>query len=207
MSARRIFLARHGNRQDFVDPRWLDQAQEPYDPPLSADGVEQARRLGQRLAGEGITAIVSSPFLRTIQTAHHANETLAVPIHLEPAFGEWLASDSFERVPRLEPRERLAARYPRFGEGYVATGSLCHPETIEQVRARAQRGLRELLPQLKGTLLVVGHAASIVALASLDPKALSVPCPMCALFCLEQQGTRWRLAISGEVAHLAPARR
>ena len=26
MSVRRIFLARHGNRQDFVDPRWLDQA-------------------------------------------------------------------------------------------------------------------------------------------------------------------------------------
>jgi len=52
MSFRRIFLARHGNRQDFVDPRWLDQAEEPYDPPLSADGVEQARGLGRRLAGE-----------------------------------------------------------------------------------------------------------------------------------------------------------
>ena len=207
MSVRRIFLARHGNRQDFVDPRWLDQAEEPYDPPLSADGVEQARGLGRRLAGEGITAIVASPYLRTIQTAHHANEALAVPIHLEPAFGEWLAGDSFERLPRLQPRALLAGRYPRLGEGYVASGSLCHPETLEQVRERAQRGLRELVRQLNGTLLVVGHAASVVALASLDPKALSVPCPMCALFCLEHQGTRWRLSINGEVAHALPPRR
>ena len=67
--------------------------------------------------------------------------------------------------------------------------------------------MRELVRQLNGTLLVVGHAASVVALASLDPKALSVPCPMCALFCLEQRGTSWRLSINGEVAHALPPRR
>src|SRR4051812_31418489 len=90
VSTRRIFLARHGNRQDMVDPGWAASAEEPLDPPLAADGVEQARRLGQRLAGEGIVAIVASPYLRAVQTAHHVNETLGVPMGIEPGFAEWI---------------------------------------------------------------------------------------------------------------------
>src|SRR5688572_25376183 len=126
---RRIFLARHGNRQDFVDPTWPDSAEEPYDPPLSSDGVEQARRLGRRLAGEGIAAIVASPFLRTIQTAHHANEALGVQISIEPGFGEWLEATSFTRMPRLRTLEQMRAHYPALADGYAASVVLRYPES------------------------------------------------------------------------------
>jgi broad specificity phosphatase PhoE len=202
MATRRIFLARHGNRQDFVDPAWVASAAEPYDPPLSADGVDQARRLGLRLENEGITSVVASPFLRTVQTAHHANEALQVPIYLEPGFGEFLPARWFNRMPRLRELELLRTEYPTLGEGYVATGVQCYPETAEQLIERTQRALTRLLDSLPGTLLVVSHAASVCAMALIDPAIESVECPLCALFCLEHDDSRWRLSLDCEVTHV-----
>lgn len=203
MGVRKVFLARHGNRQDFVDPSWVDAADEPYDPPLSADGVEQARRLGQRLRGEGIRAIVASPFLRTVQTAHHANEALSVPIYVEPGFGEFLHQRSFDRAPRLRALAELRGQYPALADGYVAACAQRYPETHPELVERAQRALEALLDQLPGTLLVVSHAASVCAMAMIDRDVKSLECPLCALFCLEHDGARWRLSSpEADVAHV-----
>jgi broad specificity phosphatase PhoE len=202
VSTRRIFLARHGNRQDFVDPSWATLAEEPYDPPLSADGIEQARRLGHRLAGEGIDVIVASPFLRTVQTAHHANAALGAPIYLEPGFGEWLSPHSFTRAPRLRPFNALRAEYPTLHDGYLALWPLQYPESPEQLRERTHHVLGTLLGKLEGTVLVVGHAASVAAAALIDEQISSIDCPLCALFCLEHDGSRWRLSLNGETTHV-----
>jgi broad specificity phosphatase PhoE len=202
MTARRIFLARHGNRQDFVDPNWLVAAEEPYDPPLSADGVEQARRLGHRLRDEGIDNIVTSPFLRTVQTAHHVSETLEVPIFIEPGFGEFLHEHSFERLPRLRTLEALRAQYPKLGHGYEASWTARYPETNQQLFQRAQRTLEALLDKVPGTLLIISHAATVCAMALLDPNVSSLECPLCALFRLNYDGTRFRLSLDCEISHV-----
>jgi broad specificity phosphatase PhoE len=57
-----IWIARHGNRLDFVRPEWFDTALRRYDPPLSKDGFVQAKQLAQRLKGENIRHIFASPF-------------------------------------------------------------------------------------------------------------------------------------------------
>ncbi len=203
VTIRRIFLARHGNRQDFIDPSWSTSAEEPYDPPLSADGIEQARRLGQRLAGEGIEAVVASPFLRTIQTAHHVNEALGLPIFLEPGFGEWLSTRHFERLPRLQPLQLLRRDYPRLApSGYVPHWEHRWPETVEQLRERSQRALAALLERFDGTLLVVSHAGAVASMALLDEDIDDVECPLCALFCLEHDQGRWRLTLNSDTAHV-----
>jgi broad specificity phosphatase PhoE len=202
VKTRRIFLARHGNREDLVNPAWEATAEEPYDPPLSADGEEQARRLGQRLAREGIEAIISSPFLRTIQTAHHANEALDVPIYVEPGFGEWLSEHSFTRPPRLQSLAALARLYPSLRDGHVPAASARYPETAEQMRARAQRAVASLLDKYDGTVLVVGHAATVAAASLIDERVPSIECPLCALFLLEHDGSRWHLSLNGEVDHV-----
>jgi broad specificity phosphatase PhoE len=202
MGTRKIFLARHGNRQDFVDPTWVSTADEPYDPPLSADGMEQARRLGQRLATERIDSIVTSPFLRTIQTAHCANQALQVPIFIEPGFGEYLAERSFQRLPRVRELQALRAEYPMLGSEYVATWVQRYPETAEELVQRTHRTLEALVKKLPGNLLVVGHAASVCATALIDADVKSVECPLCALFCLDYDGSRWRLSLDAEIAHV-----
>ena len=48
-----IWLCRHGNRIDFVDPSWKGD-----DPHLSADGIIQAKETGLRLKGEGIEHLI-----------------------------------------------------------------------------------------------------------------------------------------------------
>ena len=78
---RTVWLVRHGNRQDFVDRSWRETAARPHDPPLSADGREQARETGRFLAGEPIDHLFASPFLRAVETAARraAGERIAIP--------------------------------------------------------------------------------------------------------------------------------
>ena len=44
-----VWIARHGNRIDFVNPEWFNTAKRPYDPHLSDDGILQAQKLANRL--------------------------------------------------------------------------------------------------------------------------------------------------------------
>jgi broad specificity phosphatase PhoE len=44
-----VWIARHANRLDFVNPDWFITAERRYDPPISDDGVIQAQQLAQRL--------------------------------------------------------------------------------------------------------------------------------------------------------------
>lgn len=48
-----IFIARHGERLDYVDRQWYQKEQRSYDdPPLADKGREQAKELGQRLESQ-----------------------------------------------------------------------------------------------------------------------------------------------------------
>lgn len=82
-SQTRIFLVRHGERQDHEDPQWAAQAARSHDSPLSDAGFEQARRAGEHLRGRDIDHhslfIRSSPLVRTVQTAAHISAGLDMP--------------------------------------------------------------------------------------------------------------------------------
>ena len=52
----RIYLIRHGQREDFEDPTWPQRAARPYDTPLSATGFRQAEDVGRALMDQGIQA-------------------------------------------------------------------------------------------------------------------------------------------------------
>ena len=78
-----VWIARHANRLDFVNPEWFLTAERPFDPPISEDGKVQAQQLARRLKGENISHIFASPFLRTVQTANYVAEALSLSINLE----------------------------------------------------------------------------------------------------------------------------
>ena len=103
-----VWIARHGNRQDFVDPHWARRAGRPHDPGLSPDGELQARELAERLSGEGIEAVYCSPFLRTVQTAHAVAELLGLPLQIEHGACEWLNPEWFSRAPDFLSPEELS---------------------------------------------------------------------------------------------------
>ena len=62
--------------QDCADSTWADTAERPYDPPLTAKGEEAALQVGRDLRNAGIDFVVSSPFLRCLQTAMKVCEGL-----------------------------------------------------------------------------------------------------------------------------------
>src|SRR5215469_13645816 len=66
--ATEIWLVRHG---DCYAGQGRDRSARggDDDPPLSARGREQARRLGERIRRVGVSAVYSSPLRRAVETA------------------------------------------------------------------------------------------------------------------------------------------
>lgn len=95
MFQRKVFIARHGERLDFVDATWRSAAPLPDDPPLTPRGELQAAQLGLRLQGQGITAVYSSPFQRCTRTAS------IVAAQCEPDTQSSSTSATPSEVPRL----------------------------------------------------------------------------------------------------------
>ncbi|MCW2967903.1 MAG: phosphoglycerate kinase [Solirubrobacteraceae bacterium] len=62
----RLLLIRHGESAAFEEDRPFALVDGHGDPPLrDPDGLEQARRIGERLGGEDIAAIYVTPLQRT----------------------------------------------------------------------------------------------------------------------------------------------
>jgi 2,3-bisphosphoglycerate-dependent phosphoglycerate mutase len=118
---------------------------------LTDRGREQARRLGEQLAGERADLCVVTEFPRTQQTADIALQGLDVPRLVmaelnDPPFGR------FEGRPIDEFRawlDRYGPTKPLGGESRVAT-----------VR-RYARGLRKLIARPERTVVVIAHGLPI----------------------------------------------
>ena len=78
-----IYLIRHGETSGNAARR----LQTP-DTPLNDDGLEQARRLGERLRDVGIGYVLSSDLERARQTAAAVVKATAAPIEYEPLLQE-----------------------------------------------------------------------------------------------------------------------
>jgi broad specificity phosphatase PhoE len=104
----RFVLIRHGESAWNAAGRW----QGPGDPPLSPRGREQAVRLADALAGEGIDAIVSSDLLRATETAGILAARLDATVAADPRLreldvGRWSGRTRAEI--EAEDAENLAA--------------------------------------------------------------------------------------------------
>ncbi|MDP2313742.1 MAG: histidine phosphatase family protein [Pseudomonadota bacterium] len=100
LHAGRLLLIRHGQTSWNVERRFLGRT----DIPLDAVGIEQAARLGRRLAGTPLAALWTSPLARARQTAAALGEAQAEEGLVEMDMGdlEGLAGREFaERYPDL----------------------------------------------------------------------------------------------------------
>eukprot|EP00469_Lotharella_globosa_P014719 CAMPEP_0167827978 /NCGR_PEP_ID=MMETSP0112_2-20121227/11074_1 /TAXON_ID=91324 /ORGANISM="Lotharella globosa, Strain CCCM811" /LENGTH=509 /DNA_ID=CAMNT_0007730961 /DNA_START=139 /DNA_END=1668 /DNA_ORIENTATION=+ len=90
-----VFLTRHGEREDHVNPKWYLNAPNVFDPPLSKRGFTQASELGVRLKSENITHIIASPFTRTVQTAIEVAKHVGVKVHVDYGLAEHMETKQF----------------------------------------------------------------------------------------------------------------
>ncbi len=152
-----LLVVRHAQSVWNVAGRWQGHA----DPPLSADGVAQARTVAERNSADGLAglhSIVSSDLTRARQTA----EIIAETLELQPVIcdSEWRERDvglwqglTSEEIERDYPGALAAGNYP---PGWESQESL-----IERVLQAANRIGERVCD---GVVLVVSHAGVIYAL-------------------------------------------
>lgn len=205
--SRKIWLARHGNRYDFVRPDWFATARRPYDPPLSREGIVQAQELANRLRQERIDRIFCSPYLRAVQTAAPVATALGLPLSLEHGLGEWLNPNWMRSQPQLMAVADLQRHYPNIDLTHNSFWQPQYPEPREaDAVKRLGLTLRHLLTACPGNLAFIGHAiaarAVMTALAIAPPAALEAsPCSLVEL--VEARSGRWQLTLAGDTAHLS----
>ncbi|TAL13836.1 MAG: bifunctional RNase H/acid phosphatase, partial [Frankiales bacterium] len=151
-------LLRHGQTEMSVDKRFSGVS----DPPLTEVGLAQAAAAAARLARCGAVAVVSSPLLRTRETARLVADALGLEVQVEEGlretdFGDW-EGYTFSEVRKKWPRELDAwlgstAVAPPFGESFDATAT--------RVRQARDRVLSAYPGQ---TVVVVSHVTPIKTL-------------------------------------------
>ena len=108
------------------------------DPPLTAEGIAQARGAVSMLQREGIRRLVSSPYRRTLQTSVIFAEALGLEITIEPLVRERCAFS----CDQGSPPELLAAEWPSIDFSALEPvwwgGSI---ESMPSIQARAERFL------------------------------------------------------------------
>ncbi|MDJ0535928.1 MAG: histidine phosphatase family protein [Xenococcaceae cyanobacterium MO_207.B15] len=200
---RTVWIARHGNRFDFVYPEWFNTAERRYDPPLSEDGLLQGYQLGKRLQSENINHIFSSPFLRTIQTAHQIADILNLPIKLEAGLSEWFNPNWMSDTPQTHPRELLEAKYHRIDWNYCSYLHPQYPETETEVNYRTGKTAKWLVDNFSDNLLLVGHSASVMgATQILVPNTPIFKTPVGSVVKLISNQQGWQLELAGDTSHL-----
>lgn len=152
----RLLLIRHGETEWNREGRYHGHT----DIELNKTGMEQARRLGQRLSHENIDAIYSSSLTRAIQTAQHISEAhdLSVigcdelkELNLGDFEGKWF-KESGDNGRSLETAwENGDVDFPIPGG-----------ETLYELQSRVSGFLSELLERHdSGTLALVAHGGSL----------------------------------------------
>jgi broad specificity phosphatase PhoE len=201
-ASRTVWICRHGNRIDFVDPSWRQR--NGHDPHLSEDGVRQALETGERLRNEGIRSVFASPFLRTVETAHYIADALGVPTFIEHGASEWLNPEWFAQAPRIASPEEMTRRFRRVDPNYVSVVNPSYPETAEQAFARAGRTARCLVEKHHGNLLIVGHGHSVTGMSwGLLGARPVIHTGLCALVQIGLYNGVWTLELNGDTSHLS----
>ncbi|HEX7389653.1 MAG TPA: histidine phosphatase family protein, partial [Acidiphilium sp.] len=156
-----FWFLRHG--QTDYNARGLSQG--AIDIPLNDTGRAQARSAAPLLAGKGIAGIVTSPMLRARETADIVNETLGVPVTVEPDLRE-VVFGGMEGQP-LSPwfRDWLDGRFTPEGA-----------ESFADITHRAGRAVSRILDRSASPLLlIVSHGAFFRGLRGAMGLDLDVP--------------------------------
>ena len=157
----RLYLVRHGATELSTEDRFAGA----IDVLLSDAGREQARRLGQRLAGEEITVAYASPFQRTMDTARLIAAPHAVEVKPNDGIRE-IAHGRWEGKTRAEVEREFPEEYSRY-EHDPFSFSPQGGESGLQVTARALPALLRIIEEnCDRQILVVSHKATIRLLLS-----------------------------------------
>lgn len=190
-----IYLIRHGETDG--NARRIVQLPET---PLSTRGLAQAERLGARMAGTGIRAILASDLARAAMTAERIAQATGLPVEHDALLHERNFGDL-----RGTPYSELAERgIDMFAEAYEPPAGES-PAVFEARVDRAWARVVERAARLEGDLAVVTHGLVCRGIVTrhlgeaVDPSAAVAFVNTCVT---EIVGPPWRAVRIGCAAHL-----
>lgn len=154
-----LYLVRHGETSFNRDRLGLGRA----DPPLTQLGRLQAAAVGERLAPEPLTRILTSPLARAIETATAIAGERNLQVEIRPELTELDAGEA-DGVPLSE----LRTRHPEFLAAWMGETSADVPmpggESLRDVAQRLSGLLEELREPAEGAAVIVSHNFVLKAL-------------------------------------------
>lgn len=148
----KIVLVRHGQTEWNISGRYQGQT----DVPLSAEGVEQARRLAEDFPVGHLDAIYSSDLDRARVTAECLAKHFELPVRLEASFRE-LNFGAWEGLSY----EEIISRWPDALENFLRHPDRLHipeGESFLALQERAMAKVHEIVAAHPGkTVAVVAH--------------------------------------------------
>jgi broad specificity phosphatase PhoE len=172
----RLFLAlRHGERADRAATQRLVPLQ--FDPCLTEKGLLQASQSAAHILSllpQPCTVhLVSSPFLRCLETASFLSKALSTPIRVEFGFAEFLFAYDFP----FDPLSRLhySVKGPEVMSEEIAAKMLANeslpgpvwPETYEQGTERVTSNWQRYMEKVtEDVCIVVSHLFVVETLSS-----------------------------------------
>jgi len=165
-----IWLVRHADCYQDIE--------EAADPPLSALGREQAKRLGERVRRIGPAAVYASPFRRAMETAN----AITAEFKVDPRLVEMPLDISDD-------------------------GALEFHETAESATARMRAVVEDIVRDHEGKRVVaVSHGAAIIAcltdVLNVEPGRLRLLPYYTSISTVRVLGDRRTIGTFGDIAHL-----
>lgn len=217
--ARRVAVAvmRHGERLDSASPKeWKtheDSKRYPFDPPLTNRGKHQVggvvRDIDESCHGIRFSMVVSSPFIRCVETAIEACSALKLPLCIDRSLSEIFCEGCIGRCdpkgPTLRSEEEILSRVPPDLRRTcsIIGSSPSWPESLQEGRMRIIRGVEKYASRgvrLGGdSFFLVTHgdgvaASLVVALAGANgqgsPALRNVHVQYCGYVVLERETHR-----------------
>lgn len=157
---RRVFLVRHGQVAANREFRYVGARDEP----LTEVGEGQAAALGSSLGPLTPSRILSSPLLRTRQTAGEIAAAAGLEVEVderlrEQSFGDWEGLTRDEVAALSETHRELLQRFDRDPSVSPPGG-----EALVDVQRRATEAVTEAVAEGDGSVVVVAHVGPIKAL-------------------------------------------
>ncbi|KAK9831037.1 hypothetical protein WJX74_000851 [Apatococcus lobatus] len=166
-----LITMRHGQRLDDIEPDWRVTTDRPWDPPLSPEGLRQARAAAEVLQKYEVDQLVSSPFVRCLQTTKELERDLHGCPAAEIAFpfcevlGRQFLTGKAD-LPSGHPSEWEWPGLDEIGWPVSSVHGLAEwpdcPESIEEAHRRYAAALHAVANGYEGkNVLIVTHGEAI----------------------------------------------
>lgn len=146
-----LYIARHGESLGNTGEN------NGVDPELSSLGREQSARLAERMKSIHLDAIISSPFIRAVQTAKETAELKGMEIEIFPLLFEVGTEEGYEGIG-LSELKKIYPNLTMYSDGNDYPLSL-EDEDVSQTYQRAKEAIDRIKARFgeNSTVMIFAH--------------------------------------------------